>query len=497
MGFENIKLKKDDPQHLYIQLYRILKEQIIMKKLKEEDRLPPVRKLAQMLGVNNVTVVSAYNILEQEGLIYKKIGSGTYVSPQLYKNRKDIQYDQENSDEDFQHTPYIEQGHIQIKEDMINFASATPSAELFPVDDFKRMLNRVLDRDRGNAFGYQESQGFYPLRRALQEYIRHYEIYADIDSIQIISGAQQGIDIISKGLLSYGDYVIMESPSYTGAMAAFRSRGAKIIDIPLEEDGLHLEILEKKIASYRPKLLYVMPNFQNPTGISYSKEKKQKIVEICHKHNVFIVEDDYLSDLNFYSEDHSTLKSMDDKDRVIYIKSFSKIFMPGLRLGFLIVPPQFHDNLLLAKHVSDISTSGLLQRAFELYLCEGIWQKHIQYMEGQYKERFEAMVEYIRKYMPKEVSYVLPQGGVNFWLALPDGLSSKELYEMAVKENVVFAPGSLFFLHNKESQHFRLSIASVNPHEIQMGIKILSKIIKEYIRQNRVVKSDSLLTPIL
>ncbi|SET69393.1 transcriptional regulator, GntR family [Natronincola peptidivorans] len=497
--FNQIKLDKESSsQHLYIQLYKALKDMILEGTLKKGDRLPPIRKLSDFLEVNNVTVVSAYRILEEEGLVYKRIGSGTYVAADSYEKESIKNYSQELMEDDYNQAPMIDQGHIQLEEDMINFASATPSPNLFPVDDFKKVLNEVLDRDKGLAFGYQESQGYYPLRVALKEYISIYDIHTEENNIQIISGAQQGIDIIAKGMLNYGDYVLIESPSYTGAMAVFQSRGAKIIDIPLEDDGLNLESLEKKIITYQPKFLYIMPNFQNPTGISYSLQKKSKIIKIAEKYNLLIVEDDYLSDLNFYADDNKTLKSLDKNDLVIYIKSFSKIFMPGLRLGFLVVPKALSEEVLMAKHATDISTSGLLQRALQLYLQKGIWKQHIRYMEEQYRERFEIMTKCIVEFMPENVEYTLPKGGVNFWLKLPDGLSSKELYEIAVKENIVFAPGNLFFLNNKNTSYFRLSMAAVDNKEIEYGIKKLSSLINNLLKpKNKGYIQPNQYTPIL
>ncbi|AKL94900.1 transcriptional regulator GntR family [Clostridium aceticum] len=488
--FDEIKLDKDgSSEHLYIQLYKVLKALIMEGKLKKGDRLPPIRKLSELLKVNNVTIVTSYRMLEEEKLVYKKVGSGTYVALNFQNHENFFQE---------QKTPLIDQGHIQLEENAINFASATPSTDLFPVDDFKKVLNEVLDRDKGSAFGYQESQGYYPLRVAIKEYVATYKIVTEISNIQIISGAQQGIDIIAKGLLNHGDYVMIEGPSYRGAMAVFESRGAKIIDIPLEKDGLSLQDLEKKIIAYQPKFLYIMPNFQNPTGISYSLEKKKKILKIAEKYNLLIVEDDYLSDLNFCNDENITLKSLDHKDLVIYIKSFSKIFMPGLRLGFLIVPKLIYKEVLLAKHTTDISTSGLLQRALELYLKRGIWQQHIKYMSTQYMERFEVMVESLEKYMPQEVQYSLPTGGVNFWFKLPEPLSSKELYEIAVKQQIVFAPGHLFFLSSKEGSYFRLSTAAVTVSEIEYGIKKLSGLINELIRkQNHHSDQTNGYTPIL
>lgn len=481
---ENIKLYKDKGEHLYIQLYKAIKKLIIEGKLSKNDKLPPIRKLAQKLNVNNVTVVNAYGILEQEGLVYKKIGSGTYISPDFLEYSSQ-EKNHEQSTNGIGSLSLIEQGQIQINSNMINFASATPMAELFPVDDFKIVLNEVLERDKGNAFDYQESQGYLPLRKALVQYVEEYNIFADVNSLQIISGAQQGIDIIAKALLNYGDAVIVENPSYTGAIASFKSRGAKIIGVNLLEDGIDIEDLERKIRIFQPKFIYLMPNFQNPTGISYSRTKKEEIIKICKAYNIYIVEDDYLSDLNFYSNDNTTLKSLDiNNEQVIYVKSFSKIFMPGLRLGFLVAPSIFYEHLLLAKHSSDISTSGLLQRALELYFTKGAWRDHIKYMEKKYKGGFDTMLKCIDKYMPKEVEYIHPKGGVNFWFKLPKGMSTKDLYEEAIRKNITLAPGNLFFIDKTDDRYFRLSIASVNHEEIEEGMRILGNIINSKIHNN-------------
>lgn len=496
--FENINLCRDKGEHLYVQLYKVIKKLIIEGKLSKDEKLPPIRKLAQKLDVNNVTVVNAYHILEEEGLVYKKMGSGTYISPDFLTFTREESEDRKIIEGLGSHS-LIEQGQIQINSNMINFASATPMAELFPVGDFKKALNEVLDRDKGNAFDYQESQGYLPLRKALIKYAKEYNILADINSLQIISGAQQGIDIIAKALLNYGDSVIVENPSYTGAIASFRSRGAKIVNVDLLEDGIDIDDLERKIRIFQPKFIYLMPNFQNPTGISYSRNKKEKIVSLCKEYNIYIVEDDYLSDLNFYSNDNTTLKSLDkDNNLVIYVKSFSKIFMPGLRLGFLIAPSIFYDHLLLAKHSSDISTSGLLQRALEFYFTKGSWREHIKYMENKYRSGFDTMLRSIEKYMPSEVEYIYPTGGVNFWFKLPKKVSTRELYERAIKKNIALAPGNLFFIHQNDDSHFRLSIASVNNDEIEQGIIILSNIIKNIMNNTSESKlNEEIYKPIL
>ncbi|WP_053956850.1 PLP-dependent aminotransferase family protein [Inediibacterium massiliense] len=494
--YKNISLDKEASQHLYIQLFQKVRQLILDKKVSANEKLPPIRQLAHTLGVNTSTIVNAYDLLEKEGFVHKKIGSGTFVAPIKEESFSGELFEKYPLDEDFK---LMDRGQIQIKENMISFASATPTSDLFPVEDFKRLLNEVLDRDKGDAFSYQESQGYYPLREALVDYLKEIGIHTKFENIQIISGAQQGIDVISKAFVDYKDTIIAENPTYTGAIGTFKSRGAKILSVPIEGDGINIELLEESIKIHHPKLIYLMPNFQNPTGYSYSKEKKLKIIELAKKYGVFIVEDDYLSDLSFYSKDNTTLKSLDTEDCVIYIKSFSKIFMPGLRLGFLVLPKKIHHKILAAKHTSDISTSGLNQRVFDLYLRQGIWKKHIEYMEKIYKERFDQMKICIEKYFKSlDIEYILPSGGLNFWFALPQGYDADQLYLEAAKYNILILPGSIFFPTKAESRFFRLSIASVYPKDIEVGMKKLAQVLDMFIQKDSSqIKASDGYTPLL
>ncbi len=494
--FKKITLNRDLDEHLYTQLYNSIKDLIINKDIKAHDKLPPIRKLADLLKVNNITIVKAYSLLETRNYVYKKVGSGTFVAPMENKNHlMELDRLDDEINEDIR---LMDRGQIELRENMINFASATPTPELFPVDDFKKVLNEVLDRDKGMAFGYQESKGYFPLREYIVEYLKIYGIGTRTENIQIISGAQQGIDIIAKALLRHGDTVIVESPTYTGAMATFESRGAKMLQVPMLKDGIDLEILEKFIDKYHPKLIYAMPNFQNPTGYSYSMKTKKALLELANRKGIIIIEDDYLTDLDFYTDESVTLKSMDRYENVIYIKSFSKIFMPGLRLGFLIVPISLNNEILIAKQTSDISTSSLIQRSFDLYLRKGIWRKHIAYMNKIYKERFDVMVESLEEYLPEGTTFIKPKGGTNFWIGLMDGFSSKELYSHIVKKDIAFVPGGVFYPIEVDSNYLRLSIADVYPDDIKIGIKRLSQAIADFYQKKNVkVQKKSRYRPIL
>lgn len=481
-GFNSLRLGKNSDTPLYTQLYGKLKHMVETGVLLADTRLPSVRKLADMLDVNQITVVSAFKQLENEGLVYKKAGSGTFVADILLKTAGRQEYysdslqDELYLQDDF---AFIDRGSVKLDEHTVNFASATPAPDLFPVDNFKVVLNEVLERDKGNAFGYQDSHGYPPLRESISMYLKNSKMQFEMDNIQIISGAQQGIDLISKALLLQGDSIVTESPTYTGAIALFKSRGARILDVQLEKDGPDLDVLEYNLKKHRPRIIYAIPSFQNPTGQSYSIEKRLALLDLAEMYNCYVIEDDYVSDLDFDGMGRRPLKSLDKYNRVIFIKSFSKIFMPGLRLGFMIVPSELTRNLLAAKHITDISTSGLIQRAFDLYIRKGYWDSHFTFMYDIYKERYEKTVNALEKMLPRGCSFIKPGGGLNLWVGLPYGFPINTLVNHAASHDIVFAPGRIFYSGNSPQtlNNIRLSYAAVYTGQIEAGIEKLCRLI--------------------
>ncbi len=458
---------------LYIQLYENIKFLIENKELKEGEKLPSIRSLAKKLEVNNITIVNAYKLLEQEGYIYSIKGSGTYVRKSNYN--LDIPY---MEDEDVE---LMIGGVMPISKNSINFASVSPTSEIFPIEEFKHTLIEVLDRDKGNAFLYPEINGYEPFRESISLFLKeNYNMNVNKDEIQIISGGQQGIDIITKTLISPGDLIFVENPTYSGAIQAFKSRGAKIMGIPMEEDGIDLEILNKYIKKSSPKFLYMMTNYQSPTTNSYSEEKKAKLIELSKKYNFYIIEDDFMTDLNFSDEKKLPLKSMDHLDHVIYIKSFSKIFMPGVRMGFMTVPKKLFRDVLRVKHTTDISSSGFLQRALDLFLRKGNWNDHIKNTNKVYREKYNTMVKELEGLKKYDISFVQPKGGLSIWVKLPKEIDALELYNECNENNVALVPGKIFFLDdNLYSNYIRLSFGSVSNEEIVEGIKIIENCIKK------------------
>ncbi|MBW4828378.1 MAG: PLP-dependent aminotransferase family protein [Clostridiaceae bacterium] len=466
-----IQLDKNLNKSLYIQLADKLKKLIEDGVFQKDEKLPSIRSLAKKLEVNNITIVNAYKLLEQEGYVYSKKGSGTYVKRQ---------------DEDLslnyladQNMELMTSGILSLSKNSINFASVSPTPELFPVEEFKQVLIEVLDRDKGKAFVYPEINGYGPLRESISYFLKdNYYIDIEASKIQIISGGQQGIDLLAKTLIQPGDYVFVENPTYSGAVAAFESRDAKIIGIPMEHDGINLDTLKKHIDRYHPKFLYTMPNYQSPTTYSYSEEKKKELLELAHKNDLYIIEDDFMSDLS-YRDKKLPLKSMDKYDQVIYIKSFSKILMPGLRLGFLTTPEKFFKDIIKAKHTTDISSSGFIQRAFDLFLRENFWKQHIERVKKDYNEKYKLILKKINNFKKYNINFKRPDGGLSLWLELPNDISCIELYNECANNNVIIVPGEIFFIdsHSSKTNFIRLSFGSVNKKQIVEGINVIENCI--------------------
>lgn len=485
MPIAGIDLDKNASDHLYHQLHRQLRSQIVEGVLKPNEKLPTIRALAELLSVNTVTVVNAYRCLEEEGLIYKQVGSGSFVAPKktLAGSSTVVQED-------------TELRQLTVSEAAYNFASGTPTTDLFPVARFKDVLNEVLDRDLGEAFGYHDPQGYYPLRVAISGLIGSQGMTVDAEEIQIISGAQQGIDIVSKAMLKYGDTVLVEAPTYAGALATFRSRGVRVESFPITSAGPDLGRVEALLRKHRPRLMYVMPTFHNPTGWTYPDEAKMALLKLCSAYDTMILEDDYASELNFTTGRILPLKAMDTENRVIYIKSFSKIMMPGLRLGLMTIPPHLAEPILSAKQSTDVSTFGLTQRAFELFIRKGYWDQQVESVQQVFRQRYFSFIRGAEALLVPPLHLEVPLGGIHFWFQVPVS-AADSLYAESARRGVLVVPGDHFYMHSVSEKYLRLSTASMNPEDIQKGLELFSEAVAVVLGRRTSHIKRSPFTPIL
>ena len=464
---------------LYRTLARGIEKQLQGSGAQGGERLPSVREMAGALGVNNSTVIAAYRFLEEKGDVYTKPGSGTYSLPRTIPLEQT-----DEPDSLFLEYAELSSGKLACRENMINLAGNSPMAEVFPVEEFKSAVNQVLDSDRGYAFSYQESEGYRPLREILASFSREqYGIGCRPDDILITSGAQQALDLVSKALIHPGDTVLSEMPSYIGGRSAFAMHGAKIIGVPVEQDGLHLDIAEYYAKRYKPRLLYTMPVYQTPTGVCLSPEKRERLLALAEKYDFYILEDDLFSDLNLSGERLYPIKRDDRAGRVIYIKSFSKLLMPGVRTGYIIVPRKLFEKLAAAKYATDISGSGFIQRALAIYFQNGCWSKNVLGLAETYRKQLRTALQIVSEWKKFGVHTAPVKGGFGLWLTLPDGVSDREIYYLCRERQVLIAPGSCFYLSPMAGfdRHIRISFAIAD--RLEEGLRIAGECMKSAVNQ--------------
>jgi GntR family transcriptional regulator / MocR family aminotransferase len=485
----HIPLDRQKQQPLYQQIATFIRQGIKSGRLAPELRLPSTRRLAQDLGVNRITVEAAYAELESEGLVISKAGSGAYVLPPSQVTpppkappgapwplwQQEIDSVIEPSKNASAERMLEQTGHP----DPISFASGVGDYQRFPAEDFRKILQAVMRRDGIAALEYGEDNGYAPLRTTVAKVLSSQGLQIDPENILITAGSQQSLALVSQLLLKPGDAVLVENPTYSGALNLFKALNLKIVGVPVDEKGMQVDRLEKLLQQVHPRLLYTIPNFQNPTGTCMSSPRRLQLISLADRYNLPILEDDYVGDLRYEGHALPSLKSLDPGGRVIYVSTFSKMLMPGLRVGFLAADGPVYERLVAHKRVNDLTTSNLIQRALEAYVTVGRYQVHLQRSCRVYRKRRDAMLEAIERWLPEGVQVAKPQGGLFLWLRLPQGVSSQALLPFAVQEGVAFAPGFNFFLENKAgSAYIRINFAAHDPETIQTGMKRLQKAIK-------------------
>jgi len=467
-----------------------LGEQIQSGTLPPETRLPATRELASSLGVSRITVTNAYAELEAEGLVYSQLGSGTFVAPPLTAVPEPG--DDHVSANDWPlwqqqplsrtwlpaHREFAELMASISRSDIISFTRGMGDSRLFPVDDFRKALQAVLRRDGPEALGYGDPSGYPPLRTTIAHILTSQGIPTRPDHVLVTSGSQQALALVSHLLLRPGDVVLVESPTYVGAIDLFRSLDVRLLGVPVDERGIRVEQVEDALRTARPRLIYTIPTFHNPTGTCMSGHRRRQLIGLADRYNVPVLEDDFAGDLRYEGRALPALKALDPGGRVIYTSTFSKMLMPGIRVGFLVAEGPVYERLLARKRAIDLATSSLMQRALEAYITVGRYQTHLRRACRLYRRRREAMLEALERYMPAGTRWRSPQGGLFLWLQLPEGLSANELHPLAGEEGVTFAPGSFFFPCERPQPYLRLNFVMHPTEAIEEGIRRLGQAVE-------------------
>jgi 2-aminoadipate transaminase len=462
------------------------------------ERLPPVRGLASLLGVTPETVAGAYKRLVAEGYLRGEVGRGTFVAAPPLRAEEDPLAPFEAGGAlppfaDGSATPGAQANRDLLRlashPALVSFAASVAALELAPVDALARALAGALRDEGAQALQVGATQGYPPLRAAIANLLCQRGLEVDPNTVCITSGCQQGIDLTAKVFVGAGDSVLVEQPSFLGALEAFRARGARVIGVPIEADGLRVEALPGLIQRYRPKLLYCMPTYQNPTGRSLSAEKRRALLRLAAAHDLPIVEDD---SAGFIHLEHDaappSLKAEDHAGYVIHLGTFSKLIAAGLRLGWLVADPPVFEKLVAAKYASDLSSDALVQRAVYRLLAEGVLQTHLSQARQVYRQRRDVLVGALDTpgLLPPGATFDRPEGGFNLWLELPrTGPSSTELFLEAVRRGVAFVPGPFFFSASGGGpasaaalRGLRLSYSALSPPDLERGVGLLGQALR-------------------
>ncbi|MBC8394300.1 MAG: PLP-dependent aminotransferase family protein [Deltaproteobacteria bacterium] len=373
---------------------------------------------------------------------------------------------------------------VALDPTFISFAGGLPNRAFFPVEELRDATDRVFDTNGRDVFQYSHSEGYPELRKYIsQRYRKKQNLDIPVDNILITSGSQQGLDLLGKTLLNDGDGLIIEEPGYLGAIQAFSLYKPTFLPVSVSEEGMDLQKLRQIIASESPKLMYTVPNFQNPSGISYTEENRRAISEILQGTNTLLIEDDPYVDLRFMGQRKTSFKTL-LPDNTILLGSFSKTIVPGFRLGWLVAPSHIMEKIIVAKQATDLHTTHFTQSIIYQYLKNNDIDLHINKIVKAYGNQCQAMLHSIKKYFPKSVKYTKPEGGMFLWVELPQNITSLELFELAVEDKVVFVPRDPFYVNKTGTNTLRLNFSCVDEDTIATGIQRLGNAIEKLMETN-------------
>ena len=367
---------------------------------------------------------------------------------------------------------------VTANPDVISFAGGLPNPDYFPIRALSESTENVLRTDGKNVLQYGPSQGYQPLREWIAKYY-YSKKGLDVNPSQILitNGSQQGIDLLGKVLLDPGDPVLMEAPGYLGAIQGFSAYSANFEQVTMQDDGPDTAILSNKLLTSSYKFFYTVPTFQNPTGISYSEEKREVVSDLIAQYPMLLIEDDPYGEIYFRDKPFTPLKKYLG-DQSVLLGSFSKMIAPGMRLGWIVAPDWLFNKLLLAKQGADLHANQFTQCVITYYLEHYDTEKHWNTIRKEYNKQCSSMLRALKDFMPHTVSWTKPEGGMFIWLKLPQHINSRELFHKSISENVAFVPGEVFYTFSKPTNYIRLNYSNASPDKIFEGIQILSKLIE-------------------
>lgn len=494
----NITLESETP--VYRQIADGVRAAVADGRLRPGLRLPPTRDLARQLGVNRNTVVAAYDLLATERIVRSHTGRGTFVAD---PGRAALAAGPAPARDDDWLTSFSSavQGpelerllsayRLAIASEGISFASSHPANDLAPVETFSKAMSAVLAEQRASVLTYGPLAGSPRLRETIAAGMRGRGSEVNASDVVITNGSQQALVLIFRILLDRGAAVVLEDPTFSGALSALGSLGAQMVGVPLDEEGMRPDLLELALERHRPRLIYVQPTFQNPSTGVMSLARRREILTLAGRYGCAVVEDDWASELRYEGDALPTLHALDGGRRVLYVSTFSKKLMPGLRLGWVAARPRIRERLIALKQVEDCGTSPLLQEALQRFLQDGGLENHLSRVQPIYVDRRDRMLDALDRHFPPGVHWTRPTGGLFIWVTLPEGLDSNELFLAARQRGVLFSRGELFHVGGAGRNTLRLAFGGVDPDDIPKGIAVLGELMCERLSERPADAADS------
>ena len=370
--------------------------------------------------------------------------------------------------------------------EVVSLSAGNPSPEAFPIEEIKEISARLLEENPIGVLQYSVTEGYPQLRETLKEYMKsHHNVGKDFDDILITTGAQQIMDLATKSLVNEGDVVITEAPSFIGSLNTFRSYNAKLVGVNIDDDGMNMEELEKALKTHKnARFIYTIPNFQNPSGITMSLEKRKKMYELAKKYNVLILEDNPYGDLRYSGEYIPCIKSFDDEGLVLYAGSLSKVISPGIRVAYVIAPKPIFQKMVVCKQGNDVHTNIWSQMVCNELMTKYDFDAHLEKLRKLYSKKAQFMMDLMDKYLvPMGITYAKITGGLFTMCTLPDYVDMQEFCKDAIKNKVCVVPGNAFLTNESEECHtFRVNFSTPTDEQLEKGIKLLAKTAEKYIK---------------
>jgi DNA-binding transcriptional MocR family regulator len=539
-----LRINRDSTVSVYIQIANQLRQSILAGDPSPGGRLPPERRLAALLGVNRTTIVNAYRELAADGLVSGQVGRGTVVLQRAEEEPAGAIDPARNDDDRWarSHSTTNGSGHprpsalpwaqlvtpitdvlddallrdamtVSARPDVIRLATGTPAPELYPVDAIRAIFDEALDHAGQTLLQHTPTEGYPPLRGELARWMTRaaasagYPSQVDPANVVVAAGSQQGLYLLARSLIEPGDLVAVESPTYLGAVQVFRAAGARLMPIPVDGDGMQVDLLQELLSRRRPKLIYTLPTFQNPSGTLLSMGRRLRLLDLAARYQIPIIEDDPYGALRYDGRPLPSLAAIDraeGRGLVIYLSTVSKMLFPGFRIGWISAPRPVVEQVTLMKQLVDLDTNALAQWAVWAFFARGLLDAHLERVTAVYPRRRDRMLDALGRHAGALLTANRPHGGIYLWCRLANGLRARDLLPEAAREGVVFAPGEPFHVDSASGRgrwDIRLNFTLPTDDEIEEGARRLGVALRRLASQREHAidarDPDAALTPIV